>query len=479
MTPLPLGLLQQQPDPLQQFGRIMALRNALGQQQLQQAQLAGEQQQMAYQQQMQPLELQSKQLDIQTQQRQQQSQQALLRALTENPTANPDDLARAAMGYNAYPADIFPVINQLKESQIKTEQYRGQQLDNQKKVNDFVGDQSEMLLGITDPQQRQQAYTTTTIPGMLQMGVPRNQIPQQVPGDDELHAHALGAVRVDQQLENARKTQEYEQAHGIIDPAKRQVINGLLTNIAQTYGIQPVQLKAGDTWDDYGRIDKLMEHQGKASATQAQRDIANGYRAQAMSLAELAAQTKIEQLNKPTAAEQNRSDLAANALENLETLKDIATRRPELFGPVNGRLTYARGAIGTDDKDIATLHDITDNFGRASQGAHAMRGMAGVASAIDAVTNGFHNSPEATLAAADAATRSLQTFQQQEQAARSGARTGLTPNMVPNTKQRTTPPPPQQQQTAGSVRVGQQVTLNSGKTVTITAVHPDGTFDAR
>jgi hypothetical protein len=47
---------------------------------------------------------------------------------------------------------------------------------------------------------------------------------------------------------------------------------------------------------------------------------------------------------------------------------------------------------------------------------------------------------------------------------------------LPDYKPTTTPTPPVG---AGGVRVGQQVTLKNGKTVTITAVHPDGTFDAK
>src|SRR5215472_7341798 len=151
MQPLPQLQPMEQPDLLERFGKVMYLKNLMQQQQLQQ-------QQMGYLQQMQPLQVQHEQLQIQQEQRAMDSQKALLRALTENPTADPDELAQTAMGYGAYPGDILPTVNQLKESAQHTATLRGTNLDNAKKVTDYYGDQSQMLLGIKDPAQKQQTY---------------------------------------------------------------------------------------------------------------------------------------------------------------------------------------------------------------------------------------------------------------------------------------------------------------------------------
>src|ERR1700761_4436268 len=94
--------------------------------------------------------------------------------------------------------------------------------------------------------------------------------------------------------------------------------------------------------------------------------------------------------------EQKRADLAQNMNENINALEDIANRRPDLFGPVAGRLTDAKTALGTSDPDIAQLQVIKHQLGMVAQGAHGMRSAQGVESAANSLTNGYHNSPEAT-----------------------------------------------------------------------------------
>ena len=108
--------------------------------------------------------------------------------------------------------------------------------------------------------------------------------------------------------------------------------------------------------------------------------------------------------------EQKRADLAQNMNENINALEDIANRRPDLFGPVAGRLTDAKTALGTSDPDIAQLQVIKHQLGMVAQGAHGMRSAQGVESAANSLTNGYHNSPEATKAALEAARSSVKTF---------------------------------------------------------------------
>jgi hypothetical protein len=113
---------------------------------------------------------------------------------------------------------------------------------------------------------------------------------------------------------------------------------------------------------------------------------------------------------KISADEQKRADLAKNMNENIEALDDIATRRPELFGPIAGRYTEMKNRIGTSDNDISKLEAIKHQLGMVSQGAHGMRSAQGVESAANSLINSFHNSAEATKAGLGAARQSVRTF---------------------------------------------------------------------
>lgn len=114
---------------------------------------------------------------------------------------------------------------------------------------------------------------------------------------------------------------------------------------------------------------------------------------------------------KPNAEEIKRNDLAGNVNENLDQLESILTRRPDLFGPVAGRMTKAKEMIGTSDPDVAQLKTIEDNLGMALQSAHGMRSAQHVAVSAESVLNGLKNSPQALSAAIKTARSSVGTFQ--------------------------------------------------------------------
>jgi len=121
-------------------------------------------------------------------------------------------------------------------------------------------------------------------------------------------------------------------------------------------------------------------------------------------------QAQVAKALEPTADEQRRADLARNMNENLDQLEEIVNRRPDLFGPIAGRMTQAANVIGTSDPDKAKLKAIKEYLGMASVGAHAMRNAQHVATASDAVMNGFTNSPTAIKAAIGEARKSTGTF---------------------------------------------------------------------
>jgi hypothetical protein len=124
-------------------------------------------------------------------------------------------------------------------------------------------------------------------------------------------------------------------------------------------------------------------------------------------------QAQLEKLKEPTADEQRRADLANNLDENLTQLEDIARRRPELFGPLSGRVTSAKQWIGWNDPDVAALKNIEEQTGLAMVGAHAMRNAQHAEKAAQSITNANKNTADVLLAPNGpiaTARKSLQTF---------------------------------------------------------------------
>lgn len=113
---------------------------------------------------------------------------------------------------------------------------------------------------------------------------------------------------------------------------------------------------------------------------------------------------------KPTVDEQKRADFAKNMGENINTIEDVLSRRPELFGPVAGRITSLKSSLGSSDPDIAKLEAAEHQLAMVTQGVHGMRSSQGLEGAAKSLINGFKNSPEATKAALETARNSTKTF---------------------------------------------------------------------
>jgi len=127
---------------------------------------------------------------------------------------------------------------------------------------------------------------------------------------------------------------------------------------------------------------------------------------------------------KTTMDETRRADLAENMKENISKYRDILKRRPELFGPIAGRVTGMKEVIGTSDPDVAALKAIEEQLGMAMVGAHAMKNAQHVAAAANALVNGRHNSTAAINNALDDAESSVGTFIQDAGREPSGQKTG-------------------------------------------------------
>lgn len=93
---------------------------------------------------------------------------------------------------------------------------------------------------------------------------------------------------------------------------------------------------------------------------------------------------------KPTADEDRRADLSTALSGYIDAIQDIATRRPELFGPVGGRSTQVKNFIGSSDPDVATLKLLKEQAGLTQLGAHSMRSATALQGAADALVNSFN-----------------------------------------------------------------------------------------
>lgn len=113
--------------------------------------------------------------------------------------------------------------------------------------------------------------------------------------------------------------------------------------------------------------------------------------------------------SKPTADEDRRSDLSEATKSYASELEDIATRRPELFGPLAGRVTQGMNTIGSNDPDVASISRIKHNLGLTSQAAHAFRSSAHIGDAADAMANTNQTAP-ALIENLHRATKGLDTF---------------------------------------------------------------------
>lgn len=218
-------------------------------------------------------------------------------------------------------------------------------------------------------------------------------------------------ARLGQEMEAERRMQEQEQ---IATDRMR------LQEQMQAERERAAQEAQGRLFGQQNQLEATREKARQEAATQAQqaseerqnRMFAESEKRQGRQFAQ---QEKMadqrQQQQKVTADEQRRADLARNMSENLDQLEQIVRSRKDLFGPLAGRYTQLRQLTGTSDPDIARLRAIKEYLGMASVGAHAMRNAQHVGAAADAVMAGFNNSPEATLAAIQAARQSIATFQ--------------------------------------------------------------------
>ena len=103
---------------------------------------------------------------------------------------------------------------------------------------------------------------------------------------------------------------------------------------------------------------------------------------------------------KPTGQEIGRADLAASALEQMDTMKDILTNRSDLFGPAAGHITDFRKWIGTQDPDAQRFTAAARVAADHLAGVFGGRSQAALQHIYDVIGKNITN-PNAAIAALD------------------------------------------------------------------------------
>ncbi len=115
---------------------------------------------------------------------------------------------------------------------------------------------------------------------------------------------------------------------------------------------------------------------------------------------------------RPTMTERNRADLAKSGLEQAADMHDILDRHPEIFGPVEGRLTDVDTWLGSQSADAAqfsaALETLSDHLA-ATFGNSSLPAIEGLKEALGR----FKTNPEALAAALTQVEKSAKTIQQQ------------------------------------------------------------------
>jgi hypothetical protein len=108
--------------------------------------------------------------------------------------------------------------------------------------------------------------------------------------------------------------------------------------------------------------------------------------------------------------ERKKKQLADSDLLNLGIIKDVITKRPDLIGALQGRISSGKWEVGSNDADLARLRVAADQYGLASIGIHSSRSYQNKEDAVHGITNNLKNGPQAILGAIDAAQQSARVF---------------------------------------------------------------------
>lgn len=120
--------------------------------------------------------------------------------------------------------------------------------------------------------------------------------------------------------------------------------------------------------------------------------------------------TAFQQNVRPTGQERNKADLANSAHDQIEDIKSIVQKRPDIFGPVAGRKTDFTVWLGSQDPDAQRFRAARTIAGDHLAGVFGGRSEAAL-QALDSAIGHFKDNPQAMAAGLDQLGKANSRFQ--------------------------------------------------------------------
>ena len=143
--------------------------------------------------------------------------------------------------------------------------------------------------------------------------------------------------------------------------------------------------------------------------------------------------TAFQQNVRPTGQERNKADLATSAHEQLQDIKGIVSKRPDIFGPVAGRTTDFKVWLGSQDPDAQRFRAARTIAGDHLAGVFGGRSEAAL-SALDSAIGHFKDNPAAMQAGLDQLDKANKTFQKAGSVKTQGSNAGAAATADPHVK---------------------------------------------
>ena len=113
---------------------------------------------------------------------------------------------------------------------------------------------------------------------------------------------------------------------------------------------------------------------------------------------------------RPTGQERNKADMANSAAKQIDDMKSIVSRRPDIFGPAAGRTTDFKVWLGSQDPDAQRFRAARTIAGDHLAGTFGGRSEAAL-TALDNALGQFKDNPKAALAGLDQLAGANTSFQ--------------------------------------------------------------------
>ncbi len=140
--------------------------------------------------------------------------------------------------------------------------------------------------------------------------------------------------------------------------------------------------------------------------------------------------TAFQQNVRPTGQQRNKADLANSAHEQLQDIKSIVARRPDVFGPLAGRKTDFTVWLGSQDPDAQRFRAARTIAGDHLAGVFGGRSEAAL-KALDNAIGHFKDNPAAMQAGLEQLDKANRTFQHAGSVKTAGSNAGATATKGP------------------------------------------------